>query len=234
MWTKRREKSNIGLGNPTNILEIIQGQIILIHFSCLIMEKSLVVIKHDAVSRGLIGKIINRFEQIGLKIVAMEFLQSTEDMGKGHYPTTEDWFRKVGERTLKDYFIKEIDPKKELGTDDPIEIGKLVKQWNVDYLTHGPVLAIVFQGPGAVGIIRKLVGDTIPAKALPGTIRGDFGLDNIELANKHKRPLYNLVHASGEVAEAEAEILLWFGTQEVFEYKVHNDSMTGIYGKLGS
>lgn len=198
------------------------------------MEKSLVVIKHDAVNRGLIGKIISRFEQVGLKIVAMEFLQSTQDMGKGHYPTTEEWFRKVGERTLGDYEQRGLDPIVELGTDDPIEIGKLVKQWNVDYLTHGPVLAMVFEGPGAVPVIRKLVGETIPAKALPGTIRGDFGLDNIELANKFKRPLYNLIHASGEVAEAEAEILLWFGTKEVFEYKTHSDSMTGVYGKLGS
>jgi nucleoside-diphosphate kinase len=198
------------------------------------MEKSLVIIKHDAVNRGLMGKIITRFEQVGLKIVAMEFLQSTEDMGKGHYPTTEEWFRKVGERTLNDYMKRELDPIEELGTKDPIEIGKLVKQWNVDYLTHGPVLALVFEGPGAVPVIRKLVGDTIPAKALPGTIRGDFGLDNIELANKFQRPLYNLIHASGEVSEAEAEILLWFGTQEVFDYKILSDSMTGVYGKLGT
>lgn len=198
------------------------------------MEKTLVIIKHDGVSRGLIGRIISRFERVGLKMVALEFIQSTLDMGEGHYPTSKKWFLKVGERTLSDYLAKGIDPIKELGTDDPLEIGKLIKQWNVDYLTHGPVLAIVLEGPDSVNLVRKLVGDTIPSKAIPGTIRGDFGMDSIEQANKQKRPLYNLVHASGEVSEAEAEIVLWFGKQEVFDYKVYSNSMTGIYGKLGS
>jgi nucleoside-diphosphate kinase len=198
------------------------------------MEKTLVIIKHDAVSRGLMGRIISRFEIVGLKMVAFEFIQSTQDMGHGHYPTTNEWFQKVGERTLNDYVAKGINPKEELGTDDPLEIGKLVKQWNVEYLTHGPVLAIVFEGPDAVTLVRKLVGNTIPSKADPGTIRGDFGMDSIEMANKQKRPLYNLIHASGEITEAEAEISLWFGNQEVYDYKLHSNSMTGVYGKLGS
>jgi len=198
------------------------------------MEKTLVIIKHDAVSRGLIGQIIQRFERLGLKMVALEFIQSTTDMGHGHYPTTEQWFCKVGERTLNDYAAKGLDPIKELGTKDPIEIGKLVKQWNVDYLTYGPVLAIVLEGPDGVNLVRKIVGNTIPSKADPGTIRGDFGIDSIEQANKQKRPLYNLVHASGEISEAEAEISLWFGDKEVLDYKVYSNSMTGIYGKLGS
>jgi nucleoside-diphosphate kinase len=198
------------------------------------MEKTLVIIKHDAVSRGLMGQIISRFERVGLKMVALEFIQSTLDMGHGHYPTTKEWFQKVGERTLNDYIAKGIDPKKQLGTDDALEIGKLVKEWNVEYLTHGPVLAIVFEGPDAVALVRKLVGNTIPSKADPGTIRGDLGMDSIEMANKQKRPLYNLIHASGEIAEAEAEISLWFGNQEVFDYKLHSNSMTGVYGKLGS
>ncbi len=198
------------------------------------MERTLVIVKHDGVSRGLMGKIVSRFERVGLKMVALEFIQSTLDMGQGHYPTNKEWFLKVGKRTLEDYKAKGIDPMEELGTDDPEEIGKLIKQWNVDYLTHGPVLAMVLEGPDAVNVVRKIVGDTIPSKALPGTIRGDFGIDSIEQANKQKRPLYNLVHASGEVTEAESEIILWFGKQEVFDYKVFSDSMTGIYGKLGS
>lgn len=198
------------------------------------MEKTLVLIKHDGVSRGLIGRIVSRFERVGLKLVALEFIKSTSDMGEGHYPTSDEWYLKVGNRTLSDYKAKGIDPIQELGTDKPMQIGKLVKQWNVDYLTYGPVLAIVLEGPDAVSLVRKIAGDTIPSKALPGTIRGDFGMDSIEQANKQKRPLYNLIHASGEVDEAETEIALWFGEQEVFDYKVHSNSMTGIYGKLGS
>lgn len=195
-------------------------------------ERTLIIVKHDGVARGLIGKIINRFEAVGLKIVGFEFLQSTEDMGKGHYPDSKEWYIKVGERTLNDYQQKGKNALEELGTEDPIEIGKMVKQWNVDYLTLGPVLAMIFEGPGAVSLGRKLVGDTIPNKALPGTIRGDFGFDSIDMANADKRPLYNIVHASGEVSEANEEISLWFGEQEVFEYKKNDSDMLGLNGKL--
>ncbi|KXK26687.1 MAG: Nucleoside diphosphate kinase [candidate division WS6 bacterium OLB20] len=195
-------------------------------------EKTVIIVKHDGVARGLMGQIIKRFERVGLKLVALEFLQSTEDMGKAHYPDAESWYRKVGERTLSEYKEKGIDAVKELGTDDAIEIGKLVKQWNVDYLTYGPVLAMVWEGPNAVKIGRKLVGETNPINAAPGTIRGDFSSDNAELANQHKRPFYNLVHASGEVAEAEDEIALWFEHVEVIDYSTYAAPLMGMQGKL--
>lgn len=197
------------------------------------MEKTVIIIKHDGVARGLMGEIIKRFERIGLKLVALEFIQGTEDMGKSHYPDSEKWYRKVGERTLSEYKEKGIDPIKELGSEDPIEIGKLIKQWNVEYLTFGPVLAMVWEGPGAVKIGRKLVGETNPANALPGTIRGDFSIDNAELANAHKRPFYNLVHASGEVAEANEEMALWFENIEVMDYSTYSAKLTGVEGRLG-
>ena len=98
-------------------------------------EKTLIIIKHDGVARGLMGEVIKRFERVGLKIVAMEFLQSTKDMGDSHYPRTEQWLSRVGQRTLKEYFEKGLDPLKELGTLDPLAIGKLVKGWLIDYLT---------------------------------------------------------------------------------------------------
>lgn len=195
-------------------------------------ERTLVVIKHDGVARGLIGEVIKRFERVGLKMVAMEFLESTADMGDSHYPNTEKWLRKVGERTLNDYREKFIDPIKELGTDNPVEIGKLIKKWLIDYLSAGPVLAMVWEGPGVVNIVRKIVGDTIPAKAAIGSIRGDFGIDNPELANAQKRPIYNLIHASGEVAEAVEEIALWFGGKEIQDYGPYADDFTGIKGKM--
>jgi nucleoside-diphosphate kinase len=198
-----------------------------------IAERSLVIIKHDGVARGIIGQIISRFERVGLKLIAFELIQSTQDMGSSHYPNSKKWLETVGYRTLKDYEAKGIDPIKELGTNDAEEIGKLVKNWLVDYLTYGPVLAMVWEGPGAVKVIRKLVGDTIPANAMPGTIRGDFSLDNVELANKQNRPFYNLIHASGEITEAEEEIKLWFEDKEIFQYKNYNSPLMGIYGKLG-
>jgi nucleoside-diphosphate kinase len=178
------------------------------------------------------GEIIKRVERTGLKLIALEFLNSTQDLGENHYPRSEKWLSKVGNRTLGDYQNKGLDAKEILGTNDPIEIGRMVKKWLVDYLSVGPVLAMIWEGPQSVKIVRKIAGDTIPANALPGTIRGDFGFDDPELANKHNRPIYNLVHASGEVAEANEEIALWFTGKEVHNYKDYSDDFTGLLGKM--
>lgn len=195
-------------------------------------EQTLVLIKHDGVARGLSGDVITRFERVGLKLVALEFIQSTDDMGHSHYPNTDEWLTTVGNRTLDDYKAKGVDPIKEMGTDDAKEIGAKVKQWLVDYLSHGPVLAMVWEGPGAVEVVRKIVGGTIPAKADPGTIRGDYSLDNVEMANSYGRPFYNIIHASGEVAEAKEEIELWFDKEEICDYKTYASGLMGLHGKF--
>lgn len=195
-------------------------------------ERTLIICKHDAVARGLMGEIIQRFERVGLKLIAMELIAASADMGRDHYPNSKEWLTKVGQRTLTEYKEKGIDPIKRLGTDDAVEIGKLIKQWNVDFLTCGPVLAMVWEGPGAVTIGRKLVGSTVPTLAAPGTIRGDFSWDNADIANEHLRPFYNLVHASGEVEEAEQEIALWFSKGEVINYEVYSHKLMGFSGKF--
>jgi nucleoside-diphosphate kinase len=196
------------------------------------IQKTLIICKHDAVARGLMGEIIKRFERVGLKLVAMELIAATEDMGNRHYPATDEWYAKAGNRTLTEYKEKGIDAIKRLGTDDAIEVGKLIKQWNVDFLTAGPVLAMVWEGPEAIVIGRKLIGETLPVKAAPGTIRGDFSWDNADLANEQLRPFYNLVHGSGEVDEAEFEIQLWFEGKELMDYKVHSHKVMGYYQKM--
>ena len=195
-------------------------------------ERTLLIIKHDGVARGLMGEVIKRLERAGLKLIALEFLQSTAHMSESHYPHTIEWLTKVGSRTLSDYKKKGIDPIERLGSDDPIAIGKMVKGWLIDYLKVGPVLAMIWEGPQVVSIVRKLAGDTVPANAAPGTIRGDYCFDNPELANKHNRPIYNLVHASGEVAEATEEIALWFSGKEIHDYADYSDGYTGLTGKI--
>lgn len=191
-------------------------------------QKTVIIVKHDAVSRGLMGEIVQRFERVGLKIVAMEFIAATTDMGQKHYPDTEEWLNKVGNRTLTEYREKGINPVARLGTDDPKEIGQMIKEWNVDYLTMGPVLAMVFEGPEAVKIGRKLVGETNPINAAPGTIRGDYSWDNADLANDQMRPFYNLIHASGTPEEAQFEIELWFEDIELMDYAVNAQHAMGL------
>ena len=178
-------------------------------------QKTIIILKHDAVARGLMGEILKRFERAGLKMVAFKFIQAPADLAVQHYPSDDAWYRTAGERTLTEYKEKGIDPVKELGTADAVKIGKLIKKWNVDYLTEGPILATVWEGYDAIKVVRKLVGSTKPAEAAPGTIRGDFSIDNVELANALKRPFRNLVHASGNESEAENELDLWFEASEI-------------------
>jgi nucleoside-diphosphate kinase len=180
-------------------------------------QKTLVVIKHDAVMRGLIGEVIIRLERVGLKLVALEFLAATEDMGDKHYASSEVNLKRFGQHTLDECKEKGIDPLKKYGSNDALELGKMIKRWNVELITRGPVLAMVWQGPDAIEIVRKLAGDTKPKSALPGTIRGDFSWDNYEIANDELRSVYNILHASGNEEEAEFEIKLWFSKGEIYD-----------------
>ncbi len=189
-------------------------------------QRSLILIKPDGTQRQINGKIIQRFERAGLKIVAMKFLMASRQMVIDHYPSEDEWLSVVGNRTLDDYSKRRIDPKTVFGSDDAIEIGRAIKEWLVDYVTGGPTLAIVIEAYDAIAVVRKIVGATIPSVANPGTIRGDFSHDNVELANEQLRPLYNIIHASGSPDEAEGEIKVWFTEDEIMDYhKLDEDFM---------
>lgn len=181
-------------------------------------EKTLLVLKPDAVKRNLVGEIVKRVENMGFEIVAAKLVTASRELGDKHYPATDEWKRNVGARTVEDCEKYGIDLMENMGTEDPVEIGNLVKKWNIDYLCSGPVFAFVLEGYNAVERLRSLVGSTVPTKATPGTIRGDFSLDSAILANRNGRAISNLVHASGTVEEAEYEINLWFKPEELVEY----------------
>lgn len=184
------------------------------------MEKTLVVLKPDAVKRAMIGEIIKRFENVGLKIVASKMLVVKDDLATKHYPAgREEFITGMGKKTLENYEQMGVNPKEELGTKDPHKIGLTIRGWLVKYITSGPVLALVFEGPHAVELVRKIVGHTLPLKSAPGTIRGDLAFDSSYLANSGKRAIKNLVHASGSVEEAKFEISLWFKDEEICSYK---------------
>lgn len=184
------------------------------------MERTLVILKPDAVKRGLIGEIIKRFENVGLTIVAVKLLMAKRNLVEKHYPKErEELWMGIGNKTLKNYKDLDMNPKESLGTDDPQEIGKMVRVWLMDYIMEGPVLAVVLSAPHAVELVRKIAGHTLPLVAAPGTIRGDFSFDSSYLANSSKRPIKNLIHASGNKEEAEYEIPLWFTEEEIHDYK---------------
>ncbi|OGC61123.1 hypothetical protein A3K34_00530 [candidate division WWE3 bacterium RIFOXYC1_FULL_40_10] len=188
------------------------------------MQRSLVLMKPDAVKRGIVGEILHRFERSGLKMIAVKLVQADENLASRHYPDSDEWKTKVGQRTLDDCEKYGIDVMANMGTKDPLEVGGIVKKWNMEFLMSGPVLAIVFEGVNAIERVRSLVGDTVPTKASAGTIRGDFSLDSAIAANRRGRTIYNLIHASGSEDEAKDEILMWFKEEPMISYKrVHDD-----------
>ncbi len=182
-------------------------------------ERTLVFLKPDGVQRGLTGEVIGRFERAGLKVVGLKMMQTAVDLLGRHYPSDEGFLRTIGGKTLEAFQAAGLDVRKETGTDDALAIGRQVRQWLIDFVASGPVVAFVLQGTHAVAVTRKLVGDTLPYRAAPGTIRGDFSADSPAVANLQKRPVRNLVHASGSLEEAAFEIGLWFAPNELYEYR---------------
>jgi nucleoside-diphosphate kinase len=174
------------------------------------MERTLIIIKPDGVQRHLVGEIVARFERCGLEIQHLQLVHASKDLMRRHYPSDEEWLTKVGGKTLKTYQTYGMDAVEQVGTADALTIGRMVKEWLVDFMTSGPVVAFVLRGNHAVDVGRKIAGDTIPLFAAPGTIRGDYAVDSPDLANAERRAVANLVHASGTPEEAEYEIGLWF------------------------
>lgn len=181
-------------------------------------EQTVVLIKPDAVKRAIVGEVISRFEKVGLKIVAAKLIWvDSVHVGK-HYSDNEEYSRRVGEKTLENYKKYGIDAHEDLGTTDPLKIGKMIRKWNMDYITQGPVFALLLEGYGAVALVRKMLGVLFPFDSAPGTIRGDYALDSFLTANLAKRSAANIIHASGSIEEAKFERKLWFKEKEIYEY----------------
>lgn len=145
------------------------------------MERTLVIIKPDGVRRHLLGKIIQRFEDKNLTIVAMRYGFMTEELAKEHYAHLKSR-----------HFFQEL----------------------VNYMASGPVVYLVLQGDAVIDMVRKMVGATKAEEALPGTIRGDYGLPGTE----------NVVHASDSKDAAEVEIRRFFAEDSLQPVQKKGDS----------
>jgi len=179
-------------------------------------ERTLVLLKPDAVGRGIIGKIITRFEETGLKLAAIKMIWANEEIAKKHYPLDEEWAKKTHAKS-KDSYEKE---GKEYPYKDYMDLGNNLQKWLVNFLTEGPIVGMVLEGYHAIELVRKMIGSTEPRQALPGTIRGDFAsTESYAITDKQERVLRNLVHASDSVVNAEREIALWFSKDEIHNYK---------------
>lgn len=152
------------------------------------VQQTLVLLKPDAVARGLVGRVLTRFEDAMLKVVASKMVLMDADLTRRHYFDLEERF------------------------------GPTVYAAMAEFMQSGPVLAVVLEGVDAVACTRKLVGPTYPDQAPPGTIRGDFAHMSQAYANSRGIAVANLVHASGNADEAKQEISVWFAEDEIIAY----------------
>ena len=184
----------------------------------LLGEKTVMLVKPDGVKRGLIGECIKRVEQRGLKLIGLKMVIVSKEHARAHYPGTDAWLIGMGNKTLETYAKYNKDPMQELGTNDPLKIGNMIYDWNVELFTSGPVVAMLISGIHAIDMVRKIVGKTIPAFAEMGTIRGHYSVDSPALANEGKRAIRNIVHASGDPVESTHEVKHWFTEKEIHDY----------------
>jgi nucleoside-diphosphate kinase len=160
------------------------------------IERTLILLKPDTVQRQLTGRIIQRFEDAGYKVVGMKMKWIDEELGKKHY---FDVAQRRGEAVLTNL---------------------------LSFMRAGPVIAMCIEGVDVVENVRKMVGGTEPKTALPGTIRGDFSHHSYSHTDKAGKAISNLIHASGNVEEAKYEIDLWFTAGELHTYKTVHEAHT--------
>jgi len=184
-------------------------------------ERTLVIIKPDGIQRSLIGDIVQRYEKVGLKIVGMKMLVPSEEKVEQHYTLDPEWRRLNGEKTIKSYKEKGLNPPSE----DPLKVSAATLGNLKKYMSSGPAIFLVLEGAHAIKIVRKITGGTEPLTSDVGTIRGDYVLDSYQMSDADGRAVRNLVHASGSITEAEAEIKHWFSPDELVQYRLINEAI---------
>ena len=160
------------------------------------VERTLVLLKPDAVVRGLAGRILSRFEDAALKIVGVKMQTMDEEFTRRHYFDLEE------------------------------RLGAEVYNFTATFMQQGPVIAFVLEGFDAVATVRKLVGSTYPNEAPAGTIRSDFSHYGKAASVASGKAVANLVHASGNREEAAQEVELWFTKDELQDYRTLAETFT--------
>lgn len=163
------------------------------------IERTLIVFKPDAVQRGIVGEILQRFERVGLKIIGVKMVAPGREHYFAHYETIGKMVTRRGEEIF---------------------------DMTLNMMMDGPVIAMVLEGVEAVAVVRKIVGPTEPKSADMGTIRGDYSHVSFGYANECRKGVPNLIHASGDPDEAEQEVAHWFKPEELMDYATLNEKFT--------
>jgi nucleoside-diphosphate kinase len=180
-----------------------------------VIEKTLVLIKPDVLKRAILGKVIQKFEDAGLKIIAAKTINFSTNQAKKFYPGLKSWKIGIGIKVVERFQGHGLDTQKELGTTDALIIGERIHDWSIKYLTTDKTIAFIIEGPHAIKRVKQIIGPTEPLEAPRGTIRGDFCTDSIVNANLDGRAINNLVHRSTNKKDAKREIKLLFKQGEI-------------------
>jgi nucleoside-diphosphate kinase len=183
-------------------------------------ERTFVIIKPDGIQRSLMGEILKRFEQVGLKVVYMNFGVLDGKKLWDHYDKDNAWFEEKGANIVKELEAGGTKPEKEA-----VEYGKDIIRSLEKFMTAGPTLTMVLEGNQAVAVTKKLVGGTEPATSDVGTIRGDYTLDSYGICATDDRAVRNLIHCSDQVSEAQREIKLWVDEKDILDYRLVQDAI---------
>lgn len=160
------------------------------------VERTLVLIKPDALLRGLAGRVLTRFEEAALKIVGMKMQTMDDEFIRNHYFDLEE------------------------------RLGTAVYGRSAEFMKQSPIIAIVLEGYDAVATVRKLIGSSCPNEAAPGTIRGDLSHFSSKASNVTGKGMANVVHASANQQEAAYEVRLWFTAEELHTYRTLSELLT--------
>lgn len=183
-------------------------------------QRTFAMLKPDAVQRSLMGEILGRFEKVGLKVVGVKFVIADEKRLWVHYNKDDAWYLKKGTKIVEDKTAAGLKVEKEA-----IEYGKDIIGALVKYMTAGPVLQFALEGNEAIAVVKKLVGSTEPATSDVGTIRGDYTTDSYAICSVDDRAVRNLMHCSDNAEDAARELELWFGKDELVDYRLLVEEM---------
>lgn len=181
-------------------------------------ERTLVLIKPDAVRRQVVGELITRFERKGLKLIAMKMVWPDEARAGAHYTDSEEWIKDTGERTHQSYLDKGLTP--------PLDARGLAlntRRKLLESITAGPIVALVLQGSHVIEAVRKMRGATSPQLADVGTIGFDYSVDSYEVGDSGDWAIRNIIHASDSVENAEKETAIWFDEADLHDYPTAAD-----------
>lgn len=181
------------------------------------LERTLVLIKPDGVKNQLIGRVVRRLETSGFKLVGMKLCRVAKQHAELHLSRSADRLTEVGRRALQWCDEQSLFPMEIYGTVVPECVGQKIREWRIDFLMSGPVVALALEGEGVVAAVKKMVGHSFPDQAWRGTIRCDYGhgRDSIIKSTCERRAVQNVAHASSSQSEAEREISVWFSPGEL-------------------